>query len=116
MKWLTLERIKHQCRIEMDFHDEDDDLMDKGEVAEEAVLNYCDRSYEYFIEKFGEIPPPVRQASLLLVDLYYTRRSPADAQNMSAVPYGNIDALLRPYMKLAYDVNENNNRYGCPRL
>ena len=116
MKWLTLERIKHQCRIEMDFHDEDDDLMDKGEVAEEAVLNYCDRSYEYFIEKYGKIPAPVRQASLLLVDLYYMKRSPADAQNMSAVPYGNIDVLLKPYMKLANDVETSKNNYCCGNI
>ena len=100
----------------MDFHDEDDELMDDGEVAEEAVLNYCDRSYEYFIEKYGKIPAPVRKASLLLVDLYYTKRSPADAQNMSAVPYGNIDVLLKPYMRLANNVNENNNQYVCTRL
>ena len=116
MKWLTLERIKHQCRIEMDFHDEDDELMDDGEVAEEAVLNYCDRSYEYFIEKYGKIPAPVRKASLLLVDLYYTKRSPADAQNMSAVPYGNIDVLLKPYMKLANDVETPQNNYCCGNI
>ena len=116
MKWLTLERIKQQCRIEMDFHDEDDELMDDGEVAEEAVLNYCDRSYEYFIEKYGKIPAPVRKASLLLVDLYYTKRSPADAQNMSAVPYGNIDVLLKPYMKLANDVETPQNNYCCANI
>ena len=37
MKWLTLERIKQQLRIEPDFHDEDDILELYGDSAEDAI-------------------------------------------------------------------------------
>ena len=39
MKWLTLEKIKQQCRIEPDFHDEDTELEKYGVSAEQQVLN-----------------------------------------------------------------------------
>ena len=101
MKWLTLEKIKAQCRIEQDFKAEDELLDDYGEVAEEVVLNYCGRTYEDIYEAYGRVPAPLRQASLMLVDMYYNHRAPAEPQNLSAVPYGNIDVLLKPYMRLA---------------
>ena len=43
MKWLTLERIKQQLRIEPDFHDEDDLLEEYGETAEDAILEVLNR-------------------------------------------------------------------------
>ncbi len=92
--------MKRQCRIEAGFHDEDEDLMDYGETAEDMVLTYCGRTYESMIEQYGRVPAPIQHASLMLVDLYYQRRSPADSQNMSIIPYGNIDMLLKPYMIL----------------
>lgn len=101
MNWLTLDRIKAQCRIEQDFTMEDELLEDYGETAEEVVLNYCARTVEDFIETYGRIPAPVRQASLLLVNHWYEHHSPAESLNLSSVPYGNIDVMLKPYMKLA---------------
>lgn len=100
MKWLTLEKIKAQCRIEQDFHDEDDVLGMYGESAEETVLNALGRTYEDVVEVYGKIPAPVRHASLMLVDLSYQQRSPISGQNMYLVPY-TFDLLLKPYMKLA---------------
>ena len=44
MKWLTLERIKQQCRIEPDFNDEDELLELFGDSAEDAVINLLGRS------------------------------------------------------------------------
>ena len=121
MKWLTIDKIKAQCRIEASFTDENEYLEDLGDVAEEAVLTYCDRTYEDFYEQYGKIPAMVHNASLLLVDLWYQRRTPAENATFSSVPYGNIDFMLKPYMRLA-DRNENQNdndngkRYGCKNL
>ena len=100
MKWLTLERIKQQCRIEQDFTDEDDVLEEYGESAEETVLNTLNRTYEDIVEVYGKIPAPIRHASLMLVDVSYQHRSPVSGQNMYLVPY-TFDLLLKPYMKLA---------------
>ena len=117
MKWLTLERIKQQLRIEPDFNEEDDLLEEYGESAEEVLLNYLNRSYEDVIEVYGHVPAPLRHASLMLVDTSYQYRSPVSAQNMSLVPY-TFDLLIKPYMRLASpSINgQNNNQYGCKNL
>ena len=117
MKWLTLERIKQQCRIEQNFTEEDSLLEMYGESAEEVLLNHLRRSYEDIMEVYGRIPAPLVLASLMLVDTSYTHRSPVSPQNMSIVPYA-FDILVKPYMRLAdYNDNENNNnRYGCKNL
>lgn len=100
MKYLTLNLIKMQCRIEPDFDEEDEVLEEYGESAEETVLNALGRTYEDIVEMYGDIPAPVRHASLMLCDLSYQHRSPISGQNMYLVPY-TFDLLLKPYMKLA---------------
>lgn len=99
MKWLTLERIKQQCRIEQDFHDEDDLLELYGESVEETVLNDLNRTYEDLIECYGQVPRNIIHASLLLVDHSYRQRSVADTMAMSSVPYA-YEQKIMPYMRL----------------
>ena len=99
MKWLTLESIKDQCRIEQDFNDEDRILTLYGEAAEDTLLNYVNRTYEEVIEQYGHVPAALVQASLMLVDTSYQHRSPVSSQNMSQVPY-TFDMIIKPYMKL----------------
>ena len=99
MKWLTLEDIKAQCRIEQDFHEEDSILEMYGESAEDTIIEYCGRTFEDVVESYGKVPTNLRHASLMLVDLSYQQRSPISAQNMSIVPY-TFDLLIKPYVKL----------------
>ena len=116
MKYLTLEKIKAQCRIEPDFTDEDTLLEAYGESAEETVLNTLCRSYENLMEVYGRVPAPILHATLMLVDVSYQHRSPVSSQNMSIVPY-TFDILVKPYMRLAdYGQTNNNNQYGCKNL
>ena len=116
MKWLTLEKIKAQCRIEMDFHDEDDWLTDAGETAEEAILEILNRSYEELFEVYGRVPAPVRHSSLMLVTSLYKDREKDLVQEVHSNP--SFAILLKPYMRLAdkKSNNVNDNRYGCPNL
>lgn len=117
MKWLTLEKIKWQCRIEPEFTDEDELLEMYGESAEEVLLQYLNRTYEDLIEVYGHIPAPLCHASLMLVDVSYQYRSPVSTQSMSQVPY-TFDLLVKPYMRLTSNNNENDNekKYGCKNL
>ena len=117
MKWLTLERIKQQLRIEPDFHEEDELLEEYGESAEEVLLNYLNRTYEDVIEVYGRVPAPLFHASLMLVDTSYQNRSPVSAQNMIPVPY-TFDLLIKPYMRLTSPSTngQNQNKYGCKNL
>lgn len=118
MKWLTLTRIKQQCRIEQTFTEEDDLLTMYGESAEEVLLEHLNRSYEDIMSVYGRIPAPLIHASLMLVDVSYQHRSPVSPQNMSIVPY-TFDILVKPYMRLAdtsYEQSNNNQRYVCKNL
>ena len=106
MKWLTLDYIKQHSRI--DFDCEDALLELYGESAEETVLDITRRTYDEIAEKWGTkdkpIPAKIIHASLLLVELSYTQRSPVSQQNL----YYNhtFDMLIKPYMKLADDDNK----------
>ena len=62
MKWLTLDEIKDQLRIEHDFDLEDTKLTLYGESAEQAILDLCRRTYDDFIDNYGAIPPARLQA------------------------------------------------------
>lgn len=98
LKWLTIEKIKGQLRIEPDFHDEDDILEDYGESAEDAVLNTINRTYEEVMEVYGRVPAPIRRASLLIVGSLYKDRENQLVQQVHDNPAFSL--LLKPYMKL----------------
>ena len=99
MKFLTLEQIKAQCRIEEDFTREDSKLTLYGDSAEQVIFNMCQRQYEDFIENYGAIPQDVVHAALLLVTASYEHNAAVSMQNLSMVPYG-FDMLIKPYMRL----------------
>ena len=112
MKWLTLEKIKAQLRIDPSFTLEDDILTMYGESAEESVLDIIRRSYTEVMEKYGTVPTPLVHASLMLVDIFYKERGPVSSQNLYQVPYA-VDFKLKPYMKLSdEDEQTNNTQYG----
>lgn len=103
MKWLTLEKIKQQLRIEQDFTMEDELLTGYGESAESTILNHLNRTYYDIKEQYGEVPHDIINASLMLVDVWYQHRSPVESVNLSVVPYA-FDLIIKPYMKLAGSV------------
>ena len=116
MKWLTLDKIKAQLRIDPSFTLEDEILTMYGESAEDSVLDIIRRNYTEVMEKYGTVPTPLVHASLMLVDLSYKERGPVSSQNLYQVPYA-IDMKLKPYMKLSDDNKQSNNiRYGCKNL
>lgn len=116
MKFLTLERIKQQCRIEPEFTDEDDLLEMYGESAEEQVLGDLGRSYEDIMETYGKIPIDIIHATLLLVDHSYRQRSVADTMSWASVPYA-YEAKIKKYMRLtSSNYGNNQNQYGCKNL
>lgn len=110
MKWLTLEKIKQQCRIEADFTMEDTLLTGYGNSAESTILNHLNRTYYDLTEQYGEVPQDIINASLMLVDVWYQHRSPVESLNMSIVPY-TFDLLIKPYMKLAGGIGGGEYQY-----
>lgn len=103
MKYLTLDYIKAHSRIDGDMEDSVLELY--GSAAEDTVMTYLNRgattdeAIDSLLEKYGEIPTPVIQATLMLVDVSYQYRSPLSPSNISIVPY-TFDLLVKPYMIL----------------
>lgn len=103
MKWLTIDYIKQHSRIEYDCEDALLELY--GESAEESIADFLNRgkTVEECVAslkaEYGKIPSKIIQASLMLVDISYTHRSPVSTTNLSFVPY-TFDMLVKPYMWL----------------
>jgi hypothetical protein len=100
MKFLTLDNIKSQLRLdEQQAFDEHDLLELYGDAAEEMVLNTCNRTMEDIVEQYGNVPKALVQAGLMLVAQSYQHREPAGPQNLYATPYA-FDLLTKPYVRL----------------
>lgn len=98
MKFLTIDYIKQHSRI--DFDCEDGALELYASAAEDTVLALVRRTLDNVKDmNGGKIPPKFYHAALMLTDQGYQQRSPASAQNMSAVPYG-FDLLIKDQMRL----------------
>ena len=105
MKFLTIDKIKQQLRLDCTCEAE---LLDAyGNSAEQTLAAYIGfmddnnlPSVDKMLEAYGgTMPAPLVQAALMLVDTSYQFRSPVSAQNMSVVPY-TFDLLVKPYVKL----------------
>lgn len=99
MKWLTLNEIKDQLRIERDFTLEDQKLTMYGDSAEEVLMEVTRRTYDDFVENYGKIPTPIREASLMLVTASYETGSAVSLQQLYSNP--TFEMKLKPYMRLA---------------
>lgn len=103
MQYLKIEYIKQHSRLCCDCEDSLLELY--GTAAEETCMNYLNRgktvteAVQSLTDEYGEIPAAIRQATLMLVDVSYTYRSPVSPTNLSVVPYS-FDLLVKPYMIL----------------
>ncbi|WP_432480596.1 head-tail connector protein [Moraxella sp. ZY200743] len=92
---ITLEQVKHQCRIEHD--DEDELLRSYISAAYDYVSNFTSREFE---DNGGDLEytPSINQACLMLITHWYENRE-ATKTNMvtiTQVPFG-VQYLLTPY-------------------
>lgn len=100
MKFLTLDQIKAQLRLDDEQFEYERALLELyGDAAEDMVLNTLNRTITDIFEQYGMVPKALVQAGLMLVAQSYQHREPASPQNLSVVPYA-FDLLLKPYIKL----------------
>lgn len=105
MKFLTIDKIKQQLRL--DCTCEAELLDDYGNSAEQTLAGYIGfvdennlPSVDKMLEAYGgTMPAPLVHAALMLVDTWYQFRTPDDRQTLSVVPYS-FDILVKPYVKL----------------
>ena len=103
MEFLTLAYIKKHSRIDYDC--EDSLLEIYGEAAEQVLAQHLNRGKTVdemmasLTEEYGEMPKPIYQAALMLVDVSYQYRSPISSSNLYIVPY-TFEMFVKPYMIL----------------
>lgn len=111
MKFITLNELKDQLRIEHDYTDEDGLLTTIGNAAEAALLRACNRTADDLLASFGTtdptdpdsgdvLPPPdFVMACLMLGKHLYEHRGPDDSVQQVQVPYS-IDLMVKSFIKL----------------
>ena len=105
MKFLTIDKIKQQLRLDCTCEAELLEMYgNSAEATLAAYIGFVDENNVPSVDKMleaygGTMPAPLVHAALLLVDTSYQFRSPVSAQNMSVVPY-TFDILVKPYVKL----------------
>lgn len=103
MTLITLSDIKAQCRI--DSNVEDALLSAYGDAAEETITQLLGRGNTVAEMKasleaeYTTVPQSIKNAALMLVDVWYQHRSPVEPVSLSIVPY-TFDILIKPYMIL----------------
>lgn len=105
MEYLTLEYIKSHSRINYD--DFEDTLLELyGNAAESTMAQHLGRGktaaemVANLTEEFGEVPAPIIQASLMIVEVSYQHRAPINPTSLYMVPYS-FDMLVKPFMVLS---------------
>ena len=97
MDFLTIDMVKMHCRIEL--YDPDPDrqaeidknIKKQAYKAEQEVYARIGRNYFDIIKEWGEVPPPIKSAALILTSKGLFD-SPFDDGNAEGM-------LLRPYKK-----------------
>ena len=102
MATMDLELLKKHVRAD-DFSDDDDYLAFLFDAAERHVCNATNREAAELIEMGGgSLPPTLQQAALLIAGHWYNQREAVSGVQMAEVPY-TLQALIKPYRKLAND-------------
>ena len=97
MDFLTIDMVKMHCRIEGYSKDPDrqaeidNNIKTQASKAEQEVYARIGRNYFDIIKEWGEVPPPIKSAALILTSKGLFDR-PFDDGNVERM-------LLRPYKK-----------------
>lgn len=95
--------LKQYVRAD-DFSDDDTYLEHLLEAAETYVCNATNRTSAELLTD-GMLPVTLRQAVLMIAGHWYNQREAVSGVQMSEVPY-TLQALIKPYRKLANDTTE----------
>ena len=102
MATVDLELLKKHVRAD-DFADDDDYLAHLLDAAEQYVCTATNREAAELLEMGGgKLPTMLQQVVLLIAGHWYNQREAVSGVQMAEVPY-TLQALIKPYRKLAND-------------
>ena len=71
MRYLTIEDIKRQANIDLDYDGDDVYLEQAGNTAEDMVEQLVNKDLAEIEGAYGELPSTLKQAMLIAADYYY---------------------------------------------
>lgn len=96
---VTVNDLKRHLNIELTFVDDDEYLLSLIKVAEKAVENHINISFdEIMIENNGVLPTPLFHSILLLSANFYANREIVSFSNVYKIPF-TFEYLLNQYKK-----------------
>ena len=102
MATVDLELLKKHVRAD-DFADDDDYLAHLLDAAEQYVCTATNREAAELLEMGGgKLPTMPQQGGLLIAGHWCNQREAVSGVQMAEVPY-TVQALIKPYRKLAND-------------
>lgn len=106
MATVDLELLKKHVRAD-DFADDDEYLAHLLDAAEQYVCTATNRDAAELLKMGGgeKLPAMIQQAVLLIAGHWYNQREAVSGVQMAEVPY-TLQALIKPYRKLANDTTE----------
>lgn len=99
--YISLEEAKKHLNIEAEFTDDDKYISDLVSAAEYVVAEDICTPLKEIEDEEGEIPPPLRQAILLMIGTFYaSRETIAFGVLVNTVPtYKYLISLYRDYSR-----------------
>lgn len=83
MTYLTLEELKQQCRIDADYHDDDNLLITYGDAAEDFLAGHLNNQLDDICaDNSGTLPVSLKNAMLILVDYFYGMSGSGDSKDV----------------------------------
>ena len=82
MQVLTIDEIKRQCNIDLEYDGDNEYLEMVGNAAEDLICNLVNyQSLNDLASIYGEIPPSVKHAMRMAVDYFYSNQRGSNAES-----------------------------------
>lgn len=82
MQYLTLDEIKRQCNIDLEWDGDDPYLEMIGEAAEDLAEHILCCTLQEVEAQYGEMPASVRHALRMLVDYMYSQNRGSSSEGI----------------------------------
>ena len=97
MNYLTLDEIKKQSNIDLEYHGDDDFLEMIGDAAEDFVSAMLDCSFDELVADNGELPASIRHSLRMMTDYYYSQQRGSSSESID-IPSA-VTQMLKLYRK-----------------
>lgn len=81
MNYLTLDEIKRQCNIDLEYTGDDEYLELIGQSVEDITANLLDTSLDDLCANYGELPAGVRHCMRMLCDYTYSQQRGSSSES-----------------------------------